>query len=124
MRLDTSLKRRNAIKNEVMSCTRQAIDKRLTHSQYLDRLTRYVYNHRYMVDDKTPQWVKTYIRGYIDSQFDHIWAFCTHWRVRYNGELVVGAASVPAGEWHNVQRGAQVWNGEPLAIWSDSADSL
>ena len=121
MRLETSIKRKRALINEVQSCTARVVREQLTHTRYLDLISHYVYNHRYW--DIVPAWVRRSVVSYLDGQRDMIWVHFSHWRVRYNGKLVVGAKSVPAGEWHKVQQGAQVWNSNPDAIYSDSLDS-
>lgn len=117
MRLETSIKRRRALKNEVQSAVARVVREQLTHDKLLALVSHYVYNHRYW--DMVPSWVQRDVVSYLDGHRDAIWVHLTHWRVRLDGQLMLGK-DVPDGQWSRVTHGAQVWNSNPEAIYSDS----
>jgi len=115
MRINTSLKYRDAFREIIIRLYRDCIRCHWTHGELLDHTTTRLYNHPDW--KRVPAWVRRDAHSYRDALVGIIWRDYIHWRVCLDGELLLGK-DVPKGEWHRVTVGNHVWNDDASKLWT------
>ncbi len=116
MRSERTAKLRRKFEGEIHSVFASAIRNQETWGRINSRLTFYVYRHDEF--KRLPMWAKTALYSHRDGCCSMLERFYLEWRVKYNGEYIVGK-EVPEGEWAKVEQGSHFYIGTNVEYWPE-----